>query len=347
MQINHLKTKRAAIAVFLPVALICLLAWFSFSRIVAAHTMPFSAGITFDLIFTVPLLHFLLARGSSYLKYSLSLFFTAGLLVASTIIPAAGQFWLHQVKLWIVPAIEISVISVLVIKTRQAAARHRQAESAGQDFYSTLKAVSRELLPKRLAAIVTAELGAFYYGFCCRRKPVDTDTQFSYHKKTSTLLFIGIFIFMILLETTVFHLLVARLSVKAAWVLTSLSLYAALQAFGIARSVCMRPVEINGDRLIIPYGILADTAISLHDVLSIEIVQPGARPENAMCISPFKKMEEPDVLLKLGRTYTINGIYGSEKAFEALLIRVDEQEKFISAVLLLLHRNKNTAETRS
>lgn len=338
MQTNHLKTNRAAVAVFLPIALICLLAWFSFSRIFAAHTIQFSAGLTFDLVFTVPLLHFLLARGSNYLKYSLSLFFTAGLLIAGLVVPAAGQFWLHQVKLWIVPAIEISVITILVIKTRQAAARHRQAESAGHDyFYSTLKAVSRELLPKRLAAVVTAELGAFYYGFFCRRKPVDTDSQFSYHKKPSTVLFIGIFIFMILLETTVFHLLVARLSVKAAWVLTSLSLYAALQAFGIARSVCMRPVEINGDRLIIPYGILAETTINLRDVLSIEIVRPGTAPENAICLSPFKKMEEPDVLLKLGRTCTIDGIYGSEKTFEALLIRVDEREEFVRVTQRLLY----------
>jgi hypothetical protein len=336
MSILHLKTKREAVALLLPITLVLGLILLSFTRFFIAHNHNLSVGITVDLVFSIPLIHALLSRRNSNLKYSTALFFTAGLIVAGFIIPKNNQFLLHDVKVWLVPVIELCSIVFFVIQTKKIRSKHALLKKYSDDFYTVFKQVSKELLPERLAAIITAEISAFYYGFFNWRKVDYTDKTFSYHKNTGTVSLISVFIFMIMIETFVFHLLLGRWSEKAAWALSGLSFYAALQAFGIARSILKRPIQINNDQLIIPYGILAETTINLKDIVSVEAYnKQSITGENLKALSPFKKLEEPDIILNLIRLYHIEGIYGNKKVFDQLLINVDEKEVFINQLKAL------------
>lgn len=230
-------------------------------------------------------------------------------------------------------------MTFFVVKTRQALAKYKEAgsDNAANDFYTTFKSIAAELMPKRLASIISGEIAAFYYGFFHWKKPVLDDKTYSCHKNTGIVIVISIFIFMILVETTVFHLVLAKWSTKAAWILTTLSLYAAMQAFGIARSICNRPLKITTNRLIIPYGILAETAIDFAAILSVTIADKSAIANGEVkCLSPLKKIEEPNVLIRLNTTCCIEGLYGSKKPFGQLLINVDEKDAFIAQMQLLL-----------
>jgi hypothetical protein len=343
MSILHLKPKRGAAAFLLPITLVLGLILLSFTRFFIAQNHNLSIGITVDLVFSIPLIHFFLSRRNSNLKYSTALFFTAGLLVANFIIPKNNQFLLHEVKVWVVPVIELCSIVFFVIQTKKIRSKHALLRKNNDDFYTVFKQVLKELLPTRLAAIITAEISAFYYGFFNWRKVDYTDKTFSYHKKTGTVSLIGVFIFMIMVETFVFHLLLQRWSEKIACSVSGLSFYAALQAFGIAKSILKRPIQINDDQLIIPYGILAETVIDLKDIVSVEAYnKQSITGENLKALSPFKKLEEPDIILNLTQLYHIEGIYGSKKAFDQLLINVDEKEVFIKQVKVLLDTNSGT-----
>jgi len=101
----HYKPTRAVLAFVLPLTLICFLAFLTFSRFFVTHNAKLSIGITLDLIFSVPLLHVLLSKRSKNLKYSATLFFTAGILIAGIVIPKNDQFLLREIKFWIAPLI--------------------------------------------------------------------------------------------------------------------------------------------------------------------------------------------------------------------------------------------------
>ncbi|TWJ03226.1 hypothetical protein JN11_00763 [Mucilaginibacter frigoritolerans] len=336
MLILNLKTNRQVVALILPVTLVFLLILLSFTQFFITHNHNLSIAITLDLIFSIPLIHVVLSTRSSNLKYSTALFFTAGLIVASFIIPKNNQFLLHEVKVWVVPVIEFCGIVFFVIQTKKIRSKHASLKKNSDDFYTVFKQISKDVLPARLASIITAEISAFYYGFFNWRKVVYDNKTFSYHKKTGTISLIGVFIFMILIEASVFHLLLQKWSGKVAWVVSGLSFYAVLQAFGILRSILKRPIQINDSQLVVPYGILAETAFDLTDIASVEIYNKvSITGENLRGISPFKKIEEPDIILNLTKAYYIEGIYGKKKAFDQLLINVDEKEVFLKQLQLL------------
>lgn len=337
MLISNFKVQRHVAAIVLPITLICMLALLSFTRFFIANNYKLSIGITFDLAFSVPLLHFLLSKRHNNLKYTTALFFTAGILIAGIIIPKNDQFLLHGIKLWMVPIIEICGTLFFVVKIKNALASYAESEAIKNDFYTAFKGIATELLPHRLASIIAAEISAFYYGFFNWKKTVLDDNTYSYHKKGGVPALIGVFIFMILLEAAIFHLLLAKWSTKTAWVLSGVSVYAAIQAFGITRSIIKRPIRIIEDQLLIPYGILAETTLNLKNILSVQIA-PKSIPtdENSKCLSPFKKIDEPNIVIYLNKPYHIEGIYGSKKTFETLFINVDESESFIAQVQLLI-----------
>lgn len=330
MLVNALKTKRYIGATVLPLALMCLLITLSFTKFFINHNSKLSIGITIDLLFSIPLIHILLSTKSSSLKYSTALFFTAGVIIANLIIPKSDRYFLNQIKVWVIPVIEFCSVVFFIVKTRKILGKRSTDDKVNEDFYSVFKGVTTELMPRRLASIISAEISAFYYAFFNWRKPVIGDKSFTYHKSTGVIAFISVFIFMIIVETFAFHLLLAKFSTKIAWIVSIISIYAAVQAFGIAKSIIKRPIKIIEDRIIIPYGILAETTLYLDDILYVKNYNKEAPLNGTLkCISPFKKIEEPNIIIKLVKPYLIEGIYGSQKSFDYLLINVDEKKSFI------------------
>ena len=338
MLVNAFKIKRQIGAIVLPLAIMCLLILLRFTNFFIIHNYRLSIGITADLVFSIPLIHLFLSERSNYLKYSTAAFFTLGVLIANLIIPKNDQFLLSKIKIWIIPFIELCSIIFFVVKTRKILARSHKDEKTKGDFHTVFKSVARELMPNRLASILSAEISAFYYAFFSWQKPVINSKNFTYHKETGIIGFIGVFIFMILIETFVFHLVLTKWNTKIAWVISGISIYGAVQAFGIAKSIVKRPIQIIGYQLIIPYGILAETTINLEDILSINNYDKGVVTNGSLkCLSPFKKIEDPNVVIELSKPYYIDGIYGSKKSFNQLLINVDRKESFIEKLRSLLN----------
>lgn len=332
-----IKINKNSVSVILPVILVCLLIIFTFTPFFVANNYKLSIGVIFDLVFAIPLFHILLSKRHRNLKYSASAFFTVGILVAGIIIPKSDQLLLLEIKRGLVPVVELFAIIFFVFKTKKTLVKLAVRGAINEDFYTVFKDVVNDLMPKKLASVIIAEVSAFYYGFFYWRKPALDNKNFSYHKKTGIVGFIGVFIFMLLIETTILHLLLAKWNSKVAWLLSGLSFYAALQAFGIARSIVKRPIQITDEQLIIRYGILAEATIDLNDILSIEVLGKSVLEKgNIKYISPFRKIENPNIIIRVSYVNNIDRIYGSKKPFDVILITVDERHFFVEQTQFLL-----------
>ena len=76
-------------------------------------------GITFDLLLTVPFVYFLLIRKTNIPKTTIAPFLIFGIIICSIILPSENQQYLNIFKTWILPIIELSIISYVVYNIRK------------------------------------------------------------------------------------------------------------------------------------------------------------------------------------------------------------------------------------
>ena len=144
MLILNLKNKRQAVAAILPISMVLLLVFLRCTQFFITHRHDLSIAITLDLVFSIPLIHFVLSNRTNNSKYSTALFFTVGLIVASYIVPENNQSLLHEIKFAVVPVVESCGIIFFVIQTRKIRAKQAALKISNEDFYTVFKKVSRE-----------------------------------------------------------------------------------------------------------------------------------------------------------------------------------------------------------
>lgn len=287
-----------------------------------------SSAITFDLLISTPVLYFLTIRRSNIPKTTIVPVFILGLVIASIILPTEHQYYLNLAKTWVLPILEISIITYVVITIRKALKHIKSADSI--DFFTAAKEASSQILPNRLAVLFATELSVFYYGLISWRKRQLKAYEFSYHKTASTRMTLGVFIGLIIIEAVAVHLLLQGWSVIAAWILTGLSIYGCLQILGILKSLARRPILIGKEVLMVRYGIMNEATIAFENIQqATSFTQSVEKSDGYVHLSPFKDMEGHNILIELHEEMDLNGFYGIKKSFQKLLIYVDEPEKFL------------------
>ena len=291
-----------------------------------------SMGITIDLILTGPLLYFLLIRKRDIPKITVVPLFIIGLVVATLILPKENQFLLSQVKTWVLPIVELTVVTIVILKVRKVVKHYKSNPNASVDFFSALRSASAEILPKPIVYPFATEIAVFYYCFISWKKRTLKPNEFSYHKKTSARVLFTFLIFLIIIETFVLHLLLAQWSTTAAWILTAISIYSGLQILGIAKSMSKRPIAAEADGLKIRYGLLNETTIDWKNVKSIELTNaPIVFDKNCRKLSPLDALENHNVLIKLKQEGILFGLYGFKRRYTSLAIHLDTPETFKNA----------------
>ncbi|TFF34311.1 hypothetical protein [Mucilaginibacter psychrotolerans] len=266
---------------------------------------------------------------SSGAKYLSSLLFTTGIVVAGLVIPKNEQVLLHYIKLFIVPVIEVVGVTFLIVKVRQASKAYKNNALRHGDFYDELKKATFTIIPNRIAYIVSSEIGILYYLFFHRGKIKYDHQRFSYHKDTGTVALFSVLVFMVLMETAAIHLLLAKWNNKAAWIISGLSVYAALQLMGVARALFRRPIEIRDNVLILRYGVLAQTEIPLTEIESIkQVASVTEKSPGFGCLSPLNSLDSYNMLLELRTPASISFIYGRVKTYSTLAFHVDDKILF-------------------
>ena len=293
------------------------------------HPGPLSVGIILDLNLTVPLVYLFLIRNRSIPKTTAVPLFIAGLIIAGIIIPAGQQFYLTQIKTYVVPVVEVTVLIFMIIKVRKVRKMYKRQKLAQPDFYSSIKMTTEEILPGKASEFLAVEISLIYYGFLHLKKRKLAENEFSYHKKTGTVAIMAIFIVIIFVETFVIHILLQRWSPVAAWILTIASLYSGFQIFGILRSLSKRPISIEDGKLELRYGIMSESSVPLNIIESVEISSKSiALNKEVRKLSPLGDLESHNVLIHLKNEHVLKGLYGGKKTFKTIALHVDEKHRF-------------------
>jgi len=286
-----------------------------------------ATAVTIDLTMLSPILYFLLIRKTSIPNITVVPVFILSLLLAGQLVPQEHQQALAWIKQWFLPFFELGVIGVIGYHFVSIRKTLKEERSHGLDFYEALKIATSKVLPKKIGHFLAVELATFYYGFLHWKKP--PAHGYTYHKTGGTIAILVFIMLLIPIETVVLHLLIRLWNDTVAWVVTIISIYTAIQLFGMIRSIKPRPIDILADQLVLRFGMLAEANIPLKDIESVEKVAEHASLEGVLKVSPIASFEGCNVLIRCGKEQVVHGLYGMKRKGKVIAFRVDEAEDFV------------------
>lgn len=299
------------------------------SPIFTLNSNSLSVGITFDLLLTVPLVYLLLIRKTNIPKTTVMPFLIVGIIICSIILPTENQYYLNLFKTWVLPIVEISILSFVIFNVRKGIKKYKQHKTGSYDFFTTLKSTCYEILPKAVVIPVVTEIAVLYYGFIHWKKRKLKDNEFTYHKDSGTVSLLIAIIFIVAIETITLHILLAKWNVTVAWVLTFLSVYSGIQIFGFVKSMFKRPISIVNNKLILRYGIMNETIIDIRSIDSIAIsLKDIELNKDTRKLSFLGELESHNIIIRLKEENTLTGLYGIKRKYKNLALHVDNKIEF-------------------
>lgn len=285
-------------------------------------------GFTFDLLLTVPLLYLWLIRKTHIPRITAVPLGMVMLLLASWFIPAEHQRYLEFYKQFVLPALEIVLLGLLVVKLRLAGLAFRAAGNQ-LDVYERLRQASLELVPvpRRAAAILATEAGMFYYAYAFFRKPVH-GSSYTYHKETALGAVMGAFMLLVLVESFAVHLLLMRWSELAANLLSLASVYSIVYLLALAGAAKHRPHAVTPEGLWIRFG-LQETFVPIAQIRSVEKLR-GEVPEGKE-IARLGLLGNFNLILQVTEPQRLQGLYGLSRQFTTLAFWADDSQAFLNA----------------
>lgn len=322
----------ATIAIVLLIFGTCFL--ITISEAFVENSGMLSIAITLDLAVTTPLIYFLLIRRKAIPKATVVPVFIAGLIVASFILPSNNQQLLAMLKTFALPVVELGVIGFIFIKVRQTVLEFRKQEASDIDFLSVLRLSVDSVFGKGIVSkVLTTEIAVFYYAlFSWKSKTVGTGSSFSYHRKSSKLAMIWVFVFLIVTETFILHLLLVLWKPWIAWVMSAISIYTLFLLIGHLKACIQRPIIVMEDRIQIRNGLLGDTEI-LFDMIE-NVTDQLKTDEKTDLKKKLDAFDTPNVSIALKNVNSIKGPYGKTTAYQTLLLSVDDPKEFMDLVAL-------------
>ena len=294
-----------------------------------------TTALTIDFVVILPLIYFFLIRKSRVPNITIVPVFILCILIAGVSIPTDQQFLLTQFKTWLVPLVELAVVSYIIIKIRQVRREFKNVKNISPDFYFSLETATRQILPSKVAILLTMEIAVIYYGFINWKKRNLAANEFSNYKSGSTLAVLYIIILLVAIEATALHFLLQSWSATAAWILTIISVYSGIQVFGIARSIPKRPISISNGNLILRLGILSEITIPLHEISEVEVSSRElSEKENIVSLSPLGTMDSHNFIVKTEKTLKIKGLYGMTRTGNGIAFHVDDIDGFQSQITI-------------
>lgn len=289
-------------------------------------------GITYDLTLVAPLVYLLLIRKKRIPNITVVPVFILGVVIATLILPAGFQNHLDIVKTFLLPVVELTVVSIIIYKTIQIRKHFKSKQSGQADFLEQLRNTTEEVLGQsKVARIFTTEISMFYYAFFAWRGKKRNERQFTVYRASGITAVLGILIFILVIETVALHLLLGQWSTLAAWILTGLGIYTSLQLIAHLKALRHRFVEFGTDKLILRNGLFGDAVIPLDQIEGVEQIRKPITDSNRKVeyLSLLKELEKPNVALYFNQPITIERPYGIRQKCDTLMVSVDDLIQFI------------------
>ncbi len=290
-------------------------------------------AVSLDLVVTIPLIYLLLIRPTRLPNLSVVPVMLLGLVLGLQLLPESQRHYLLHYQNYVLPAIELSVLAVVVYKVRKALTQLRKAQEAHQDFFTALLMTCKKMVPKLAALPLAMEIAVFYYGFVVWKKPAASNSTFNYHKESGIVALLAVVLFLIAVETLVFHLLLQRWSLLAANIALGVSLYSGLQFWGFLKSIIYRPIEIKEGVLYLRHGIISELEVPLTDIVSVEQTQKDLSPElSIQKLSVLGSLEPHNLILTFSQPAALRKLYRNQRNVSAIALHLDDPTGFICAL---------------
>lgn len=276
-------------------------------------------GITFDLTITIPLLYwFVVVRAGKARPLTIAPVFMIGTIAAMLLLPRGNQQFLAQLRMFAVPVAELVLIGALIRRI----AKFERSTSA--DPYERIAAAARTIAGEgRVAEVIASEITVFYYAlFCWRKKPEPRPNAMTFHERIGWPVILGALLLMIAGEGTVMHLLLARWSVKAAWLWTAFDIWAVMWLLGDAHALRLRRTFVSEDAFHLRYGMRWSADIPLSNIESIEPIRQFEKKSDVLKVAMF---EDPRWLITLREPVIVRGMAGLRKEIRAIAMLPDDE----------------------
>jgi hypothetical protein len=290
----------------------------------AAHPDVLGWAFTCDLTISLPLLWWLFAvRPGRAGAVTLIPIFVLGVAAAARIIPAAQHGFVDQLRYIAAP---LDLVTIALIARRVARIRH--VEGSG-DPIDRIERACAEIFGGRAGGVVAFEISMLYYALFGWRKRAPAG--FTVHQRNGWATLVGVFVFLIGVESVAAHLVVQIWSTKAAWIVTTFDLYGLLWLLGDYQALRLRPTRIEGDTLVLNYGLRWRAAIPLTAVTSIEPVHSEADWKQKSVLK-VAILDEPRLLIRFATPQTVHGLAGMKRTIDAVAILADDDAGFAEAL---------------
>ncbi len=284
-------------------------------------------ALTIDLAITFPL-SYLLVSSKIKLPKALTLpLFIIGLLLSSLLIPNAHQSTFKWLLHYVLPLIELSVLSIISYKVYQLRKAFK-AENKNE-FYDDLQNVSKQFLPLIVAQILSFEMAVFYYAFTLKKGNELKGYEFSNYKDSGIKAILGALLLAIFAETIGLHFLLMKWSQTAAIIISILSIYTGIQVLAIIRSLKHTPSSINKNELKIRFGILQSAIIPISQIKKINLISDN----EAADFKGFKmSFTSQNIEIKTTEIITVSSFYGLKKKVDHFTFFIDQPNEFLNQI---------------
>jgi hypothetical protein len=303
--------------------------WLALSQQTNQATLE--VAVTLDLTLFIPALYWLiLVRGRGWPLLSILPVFLASLGLASLILPEGRQASLQIIKYLAAPA-ELALVSVLVHRATRAVRLGRAHES--HDVLERVRAAVHDVIASGKAAeIVAFETAVLWYALFSWRTatPASDPRSFTYHKKTGYGAVVAAILLAMAVELIPIHMLLAHWSAPLAWIVTALSLYGALWLIGDCRALLLRPITLQGDQLVIRFGLRWNLSIPLAAVEGVEARRGSLKrnPVDLRLALPGSRV----IAIRLREPLDALGPYGMHRTVQTLELGVDDPDHLTAAL---------------
>lgn len=318
----------------LPLFLILTSVFLALSPLTQAHP-DLAIAILYDLTLTAPLVYFLLIRKRKISKLTVVPVFILGVVIASFLLPENVQLHLGFIKAYVVPIVELLVLSILGHKIYRAVKTFKSNAKLTPDFYISSRISARELFGKsKLSGFLSSEITMLYYALFCWKKKKPRENEFTNYKETGSIPLAGGLIMVALIETFALHLLLMRWSAIVAWVLTGLSLYSVLLIFGHIRALTHRFSVLTDTELTLKNGLIADICIPLGEINKVELCATEVESKNLKIgnLGLSRESKDHNVVLYFKTPQRIEKFYGFTRECDVLVLHIDNKHDFVARI---------------
>ena len=332
---NAISIPRSVLAVSVPFILISGLALIT-QLATVAFTPLFYQAMTIDLVLIIPAFYFILRHKTSIPPITVVPCIVIGIIAGSILIPASEQQLLEIIKTWVLPIIELGVVSLIIYKGYTLVSQYKTAKTEVRDFESAIHHATQQVLPGRIGDFMATEITVFYYALIRWRAKDVRVGEFTYHKKSSSYSLWLAFLLVTAIEVSVVHVLVARWSDMAAWIVSILSIYGGIQILAIRKSMSFKSIAVKDGIVYLHYGIFRQAIIEISNIETFTLRPTITDDSDAFMFSPLSDADGINLLIQTKEPVLITTLYGFKKMAKTIGIYADEPEHLAS----LLERTK-------